>query len=236
VALADRAQELLHGLPRGWRRARLELTVDEPEEADRAALILGPATPGRTGNRFVLNVYGGRERLGTSPELARRVLLRLDQEGIRGRLRVVATEEDEPADAAPEEYAPSVAARPGAREAPEKAPRSLAASWQALVDTFPPDWSHCYAEVVMDSSDFLERAALLLAPTNPLRPDARPTVLWFRAARVVGYGVSAGMARRCLERLDAEGITGRVNVLRVVSEDQPVGTQGPVWRIGGRAL
>jgi hypothetical protein len=230
VALADRSQELLHGLPRGWRRARLELTVDEPEEADRAALILGPAAPGRTRNRFVLNVYGGRERLGTSPELARRVLLRLDQEGIRGRLRVVATEGDEPAEAAPDEYAPEAVGRAAA------APRSLAASWQALADTFPPDWSHCYAEVVLDSSDYLERAALLLAPANPLRPDSRPTVLRFRAARVVGYGVSAGMARRCLERLDAEGITGQVRVLRVVSEDRPVGTQGPVWRIGGQSL
>jgi ribosomal protein S25 len=232
VALADRAQELLDGLPRGWKRARLELTVDEPEEADRAALILGPAAPGRTGNRFVLNVYGGRERLGTTPELALRVLRRLDEEGIRGRLRVVATEGEEPAEAAPEEHAPSAAAR----GRPEEAPRSLAASWQALVDTFPPDWSHCLAEVVLDSSDYLERAALLMAPANPLRPDERPTVLRFRVARVVGYGVSAGMARRCLERLDEEGITGRVSVLRVVSEDRPVGTQGPVWRIGGRAL
>ena len=89
---------------------------------------------------------------------------------------------------------------------------------------------------MLDSSDYLERAALLLAPANPLRPDARPTVLWFRAARTLGYGVSAGMARRCLERLDAEGITGRVSVLRVVAEDRPVGTQGPVWRIGGKAL
>jgi hypothetical protein len=205
--------------------------VDEPEEADRAALILGPAAPGRTANRFVLNVYAGRERLGTSPDVARRVLARLDREGIRGRLRVVATDGDQPAEAAPEEYAPTVDGR-----AEAEAPRSLAASWQALVNTLPPDWSHCYAEIVLDSSDFLERAALLLAPANPLRPDARPTILRFRAARVVGYGISAGMARRCFERLDAEAITGRVAVLRVVSEDRPVGTQGPVWRIGGQSL
>jgi hypothetical protein len=231
VALAERSQELLHGLPRGWRRARLELTVDEPEDADRTAVILGPAAPGRTANRFVLNVYGGPERLGTSPETVRRVLLRLDQEGVRARLRVTATEGDEPAEPAPDEYAPQVGGRVEA-----DAPRVLGASWQALVDTFPPDWSHCYAEVVLDSSDYLERSALLMAPANPLRPDERATVLRFRASRVVGYGVAAGMARRCLERLDAEGITGRVSVLRVVSEDRPVGTQGPVWRIGGRSL
>jgi hypothetical protein len=206
--------------------------VEESDEVDRAALILGPATPGRTGNRFVLNVYDGAERLGTSPDLARRVLRRLDQEGIRGRLRVVATEGDEPATEAPREYAPTE----GYRRPPTEPRKSLATSWQALTDTFPPDWSHCYVEVTLDSSDYLERAALLLAPTNPLRPDERATILRFRAARVVGYGVSSGMARRCLERLDAEGITGRVSVLRVVAEDRPVGTQGPVWRIGGQSL
>ena len=94
MALAERSEELLNGLPRGWRRARLELTVDEPEEADRAALILGPAAPGRTGNRFVLNLYDGPERLGTRPEMVQRVLARIDAEEIRGRLRVVALDGD----------------------------------------------------------------------------------------------------------------------------------------------
>jgi hypothetical protein len=203
------------------------VTVDEPEEADRGALILAPAAPGRTGNRFVLNLYGGSDRLGTSPDAARRVLQRLDKEGIRGRLRVVAVEDDEP-----EAGTPEVAGR----AEPAEAPQSLAAGWQALADTFPDDWSHCYAEVVLDSSDYLERAALLLAPANPLRPAGELTILRFRAARVVGYGISEGMTRRCLERLDSEGITGRVGVLRVVSDDRPVGTQGPVWRIGGQSL
>lgn len=218
MALAERSQELLSGLPRGWRRARLELTVDEPEDADRAALMLGPAAPGRSGQRFVLNVYGSRERLGTTPDLARRVLKRLDDEGIRARLRVVPAGDDEPV-----------------ADAPAAPLRSLGAAWLALLDTLPPDWSHLYAEVALDSSDFLERAALLLAPANPLRPTG-VTRLRFRAARTLGYGISAGMARRCLERLDAERITGRVSVLRVVSEDRPVATQGPVWRIGGQSI
>jgi hypothetical protein len=230
VALAERSRELLTGLPHGWRRARLELTVDEPDDVERAAIILGPATPGRSGSRFILDVYNGPERLGTSPDLAARVLRRLDQETIHGRLRVVATEGTEPASPPPEEYVAAV----GAPDSDGR--RTLATAWQALVDTFPPDWSHCYAEVALDSSDYLERAALLLAPCNPLRPADTQATLRFRAARVVGYGVSAGMARRCLERLDAERLTGRVSVLRVVSEDRPVATQGPVWRIGGRSL
>ena len=53
------------------------------------------------------------------------------------------------------------------------------------------------------------------------------TALRFRVARELGYGVSAGMARRCLERLDGEGITGTLTVLRVVSDDHPAATQGP---------
>jgi hypothetical protein len=226
VALAERSRELLDGLPRGWRRARLELTVEEPEDVDRAALILGPATPGRTGNRFVLNLYNGQERLGTRSEVAQRALKRLDDEGIRGRIRVVATDGDvEDSEAAAVEVAPP----------PRRKTESLAAAWRTILKTFPPDWSHAYAQVELDSSDYLERAALLLAPANPLRMNGL-TDLRFRVARAVGYGVSAEMATRCLERLDKEGITGRVTVLRVVAEDRPVGTQGPVWRIGGRSL
>ena len=44
------------------------------------------------------------------------------------------------------------------------------------------------------------------------------------------------MVRRCLERCDAAGITGRVEVLRVLSDTRPVGTQGPVWQIEGRMV
>jgi hypothetical protein len=44
------------------------------------------------------------------------------------------------------------------------------------------------------------------------------------------------MARRCCQRLDAEGIAGEVSVLRVLSEVNGVGTQGPVWYVGGKQL
>jgi alcohol dehydrogenase class IV len=32
------------------------------------------------------------------------------------------------------------------------------------------------------------------------------------------------------------GITGRVRILQVLSDTHHVATQGPVWRIGGRAV
>jgi hypothetical protein len=220
VALAERADELLRGLPRGWSRARLEVTVEEPEQVDKAALILAPATPGRAGATFRLHVHNGTEGLAPTPEIVRRVLRRLESEGIRGRIKL-AGHEEEPAPVTP-------VARDAGR-------RTLAAQWDALLLRLPPDWSDAYAELELDSSDFLERAALLLAPVNPARYGG-PAAFRFRAARTKGYGTAAGMVRRCLERLDAEGLTGRVRILRVLSGSDLVGTQGPVWLLGGRSV
>jgi hypothetical protein len=127
-----------------------------------------------------------------------------------------------------------------AREAPapSEAPAadgSLAESWDALVRRLPPDWSDLYAEVELDSSDYVERGALLLAPVNPARYGVAATFR-FRCANRNGYGVAAGMARRSLERLDEEGITGRLRALRVLSDTSSVFTQGPVWRVDGRSV
>jgi hypothetical protein len=92
-----------------------------------------------------------------------------------------------------------------------------------------------YAELELGSSDYLQRGALLLAPVNPARYGG-PTTLRFRCARVSGYGVAPSMARRCMQRLDGERITGRVRLLRSLSATSHVATQGPVWRLGGRSV
>ena len=99
----------------------------------------------------------------------------------------------------------------------------------------PRDWSDLYAEVRLDSTDYVARAALMLAPVNPAR-FAGPAALQFRCARTFGYGVSPEMAARCLERCDEQGITGSVAILRVLSDTYPVATQGPVWYVGGRSV
>jgi hypothetical protein len=44
------------------------------------------------------------------------------------------------------------------------------------------------------------------------------------------------MARRCFERLDAEGIEARVTIARVLADTHNVATQGPVWLVDGRVL
>jgi hypothetical protein len=112
---------------------------------------------------------------------------------------------------------------------------SLRAQWERALAALPPDWSDVYGEVRLDSTDYLERGALLLAPLNPTRAGGVAT-LRFRCAHHFGYGVSPEMAARCFERCDEEGITGEVEILHALSDTQPVGTQGPVWLIGGRAV
>jgi hypothetical protein len=221
VALAERSRELLDGLPRDWRTATIDVTIEDESQADRAAVILAPATPGRVGNRFrifVHNVRAGGEVSGPTPELVRRVLARLDGEGIAARVRLV--------DVSRAEAVPA--------ETPERS--RFTAEWDRLVERLPPDWSDLLVEVSIDSSDYLELAALLLAPVNPSRTSAGRLAYRFRVARRDGYGAAPQMARRCLERLDEAGITGRVRILQVLSDTHHVSTQGPVWRIGGRAV
>jgi hypothetical protein len=221
VALAERFDEIVRGLPRGWLLAHLRLTLERAEEADRAAVILGPATPGRAGHTFQLHVHGGTAGLSPTPEPVRRVLARLDEERIGGQLELVH-----------EEAAP-VSAQPAPRR--EREPRPLVRQWDELVGRLPPDWSDLYVEIRFDSSDFLDRGALLLAPVNPAHYGG-PLSFRFRCARVRGYGVAAEMARRCLERLEHERITGTIRVLRVLSDTHHAATQGPVWYVEGKSV
>jgi len=119
---------------------------------------------------------------------------------------------------------------------PEPEPRlSLVDAWDAILRNLPPDRSDLLCELELDSSDYLARAALLGAPLNPTRNPAL-LALRFRASGKQGYGTALAMARRCFERMDAEGITGTLTVLNALSDTGNVGTQGPVWRIAGRSV
>jgi hypothetical protein len=216
VRLVERWSEIQAALPQGWQRAAVTLEVENADDADRAAVVLGPAAPWRVGSRFRIDVGRQTGPVGADPGLVERMLARLDGEGIAGGLELAATEE---ADAAPE-----VSTR---HSAPEE--------WQELVDALPPDWSHALIRLTLDSSDYVDRAALLLAPANPQLVDGRST-LQIRVANRVGYGVASEMLRRCLERLDHEAITGRIEIVQTVSDAHPVATQGPVFRLGGRSV
>ena len=111
----------------------------------------------------------------------------------------------------------------------------VAEAWDAALDALPADWSDLLCFLEIDSSALLPRAALLCAPLNPTRDHAR-VGFTFRCASRSGYGVSPGMARRCFERLDDEGIEGTPSVLRVLSDTDNVGTQGAVWYVAGKVL
>ena len=111
----------------------------------------------------------------------------------------------------------------------------MAETWDAALGDLPSDWSDLLCELEIASSALLDRTALLCAPINPTRAGSR-LAFTFRCSGRSGYGVSSSMARRCFERLDNEGIEGIVRVLRVLSDTDPVATQGPVWLVGGRML
>jgi hypothetical protein len=214
VRLGDRWREIERGLPGDWTDARLLLRVNDPAEAERAAAKLTPLMPGRSGSE--IRFYTARRGAGASPDAVRRALRAVAREGIRGELELVSS-------AQPETGVLAI----------ERA--SLAEAWDVAAATLPPDWSDLYAEIELTSTDHLERAALLLAPVNPARYGGKPA-LRFRVARTFGYGASPEMTRRCFERLDDEGIPGQLRILRVLSDTDPVYTQGPVWYVEGKAV
>ena len=214
MRLAAQWEELERSLPDGWEEARLQLVVEDGDP-DRAAALLGPANPGRRRDAIVVVV--GRGSGVASAEGVRRMLDRIDREGLAGRLELSGSTE-----AAPKE---------------ELVEESLAEAWDRELANLPADWSDMLAQVELRSSGQLDRAALLMSPVNPTRPPDNPTasVLRFRSARRYGYGASPVMVRRCLERCGEERIRGAVRVLWALSDTHPVGTQGPVWYVGGRA-
>jgi hypothetical protein len=213
MGLVDQWNSIENGLDPKWNDARLELSVDDHARIGRAAALLGPASPGRMGSNIRFTVGRGGAFVG--PEAARRMLKRIDDEGIAGTLALVSSDA-----AAPE---------------PAISRASLAAEWDAALAVLPADWSDLLCELELTSSDHIEKGALLLSPLNPIQGTGRPGFR-FRCAHTFGYGASPEMTRRCLARLDEERIPGEVRVLRAMSDTHPVATQGPVWRIGERAV
>ncbi len=214
VSLVAQWERIQQGLPDDWADARLALRVTDETLAARAAALLAPLMPGRAGRE--LRFYAAPRGAGPAPGAVRRALARLDEERIAGHLDLVGTGE-------------TAAAEEEVRRA------TLADSWDAALATLPSDWTDVYAEVELTSSDHLEPAALALAPVNPSRFGGTPGFR-FRCARQFGYGASPGMTRRCLARLDERGIPGAVRVLWALSDTKPVGTQGPVWYVGGKVV
>jgi len=213
MALVDQWDTIQRGLDPRWSDAQVVLTPADASFAARAAALLAPAGPVRAG--ATLRFYVARSGSGVGPEAVRRMLRRTDAEGIEGTLELVAASE--------------TAVVPATERA------SLADAWAAALAVLPADWSDLLCELSVTSSDHLDLTALLMGPANPLRESENMT-FHFRVAHSFGYGASPGMVRRCLERVDEAGIPGAVRVLRLMSDTHPVGTQGPVWYVGGKAV
>ncbi|MDW8339181.1 MAG: hypothetical protein RMM28_08595 [Thermoleophilia bacterium] len=198
-------------LPEGWGEVELSFRPEgSPEEA--AAALLG-LRPGRVGDELRLHVRRDRGEA----TMLRTLLRRLDERRIWGTLVLVRASERD------------------AEGSPRRSRASLAESWDRELSLLPADSRDLLCELALDSGALLPRAALLGAPLNPTRsPDA--LALRFRASRGDGYGTATSMVRRCLERMDAEGITGRVRILSALAGTDNVGTQGPVWRIAGKSV
>ncbi|MDX6481752.1 MAG: hypothetical protein QOG85_2262 [Gaiellaceae bacterium] len=212
MSLVERWNHVESGLEVGWNEVTLSLEIPDADTRSRAAALLGPAGPGFSGGtiRFTVSTRGH----GVGPDGARRLLKRIDGEGIAGRLELVTS------------------AMPAIAE-PAIARRTLAEAWEAALAVLPSDWSDLLAELELDSSADVDRGAVLCAPLNPIQSTGRPGFR-FRCGNTRGYGASAGMVGRCLSRLDENGITGRIRITRVLCDVHPVGTQGAVFTIGRR--
>jgi hypothetical protein len=197
-----------------WDELRLSFT---PEMSlSEAAAVLAPLQPVRVGNELRFHVA----RSGAGTERARNILRRLDSKRIWGTLSMIEVVDRLEAEAA--------------AGAPDPT-SSLVDAWDEARSELPPDWSDLLCELELDSSDHLPRAALLGAPLNPTR-NPHAIALRFRVSGKQGYGASPVMARRCFERMDSEGITGRITILHSLSDTDNDVTQGPVWRLAGRSV
>jgi hypothetical protein len=214
VTLVELWRAAENDLPENWRTADIRLQLLDPETVERALALLGPAQPYRV-EPGVFRFSSARDGSAQGPDGIQRLLARLDKEIIIGTL--------------------SIADSTTAPTRPEPGPSSLVESWDAALAGLPADWSDLLCEATLDSTDYIERAAVLCIQINPRR-DGTGAALRFRCARVAGYGVAPGMARRCFERCEAEGISGSVTVLRALSDTQHVATQGPVWQLAGKTV
>ena len=209
MALVDDWQRIERGLPSDWLDARLRFTIADLAQRPRAAALLAPLQPLEleTG-ALTLRVGTARQRAGQSTRCGGRSPVSTPS-SIDGRLDLIVYQN-----------------RPEAAAAAPAPPAHLPESWDAALAALPADWSDLLGEITLASSDYLDQAALHLAPLNPRRAGTSLR-LQFRSASRFGYGASAGMVRRCFERCDADNIRGRVEVLRVLSDTDPVGNAGP---------
>lgn len=213
----DQWSSIEETLGAGWDEAALSFLAEDPGALPASAAVLAPLGPGRVGRELRFHV----RRRGGGPDKLRNLLGHLDRKRVWGSLTLLGSQLE-----------PRAAVGEVESSGDE---RGLAERWDDEAARLAPGWRDLLCELRLDSSDYVPRAALLGAPLNPTRVPGE-LALRFRVAKRGGYGTSPGMARRCLERMGADGITGRIRVLHGLADTDNVGTQGPVWRIAGKSV
>jgi len=130
LRLVGRFNELERDLVDEWAELRLQLTLEEESHAERAAALLAPANPGRHGR--IISFAVDRRGPGIGAEALRRLLKRLDDEGIEATLNLRSVQK-----AAPEEL---------------RRKETLLAQWERRLTGVPAGWSDIYAGVRLDST------------------------------------------------------------------------------------
>lgn len=215
----ERWKQIEAELDPAWDVVFLSFVPEDAQAMTRAAGVLAPLGPGRSGKELRFQV----SRSGAGPDRLENLLGRLDRNRVWGELSLV----------------DSHVAEPGAEAAPVlvNGERPLVEQWDDEIDKLPPDWHDLLVELELDSTDFIAQAALVGSALNPARVPGEIAIR-FRVARggLVGYGAAEGLARRCLERMNGVGITGRLGITHALSQTDDVSTLGPVWRIAGRTV
>lgn len=105
---------------------------------------------------------------------------------------------------------------------------TLAADFRQTVEDQAPDWSDALFELRLRDELRFDEARLAMAPAQLQRKAGERDLFTFRISRVRGYGAHAPLVEACLAKLDAVGIDGELEMIRVLHEVEPNWTQGPV--------
>ena len=209
------------GLPERWADVQLRLSLDRPETANRAAVLLGPIGPGRAGGRAAALDLGGRQRPGPAPPAAGTPRRRGHPGLARADLR----------DRRPD--------RGRARRRSRRRSRGVCTARGRLggarrVVAGRLERPALHARAAVDGRPAPGRARDR-AP-QPLAPRSRSRLPFPCRAEATATAPRPEMAQRCLARLDERTIPGQLRLVEALSDTRPVATQGPTFIVDNRAV
>lgn len=105
---------------------------------------------------------------------------------------------------------------------------ALAQQFHTIVEDQAQDWSDMLFELRLHEELRFDEARLAMAPAQLQRKAGERDLFTFRISRVRGYGAHSPLVEACLAKLDEVGISGDLELIRVLHEVEPNWTQGPV--------